>query len=56
VKPKVYAKAKYLIELSLLDYKMLEFLPSQIAAASLSLCMKLQREKSRVSIPVSIPY
>ena len=49
VAPRVYVMAKYLIELSLTDYKILEFLPSQIAAASLSLCMRLQRESSMVS-------
>lgn len=38
---KVYTMAKFLTELSLLEYKLLRFLPSQVAAASLLMAMRL---------------
>lgn len=41
VTPRIHTLAKFLIELSLTDYSMLQFLPSQLAAASLSLAIRL---------------
>ena len=36
-----HTMAKFLMELSLMDYSMLHYLPSQVAASALSLAMRL---------------
>ena len=47
--------AKYLMELSMLDYKMVHFAPSQIAAGAFSLALKIFDNSEWVSCLTKLP-
>ena len=48
--------ANYLVELTLQDYKMLKYLPSQIAAAATYLALKTMGQTPWVRAPGPVPH
>lgn len=47
--------AKYLMELTIVEYDLVQYLPSQIAAAALCLSMKVLDSSQWVSTALSVP-
>lgn len=56
VEPKIHTMAKYFMELTLVDYSCVRFLPSEIAAASLYLAMKLDKEQANSEWTPTLAY